>query len=567
MKRNHRLIIWILNIIVLAVFVSGVYAGSKGPIVKAMEEELTRSFQTLKDSGEAPLYYMNYAINEEIGQKVSAEFGAVINQDSWKIRDLDVDVRVGSMQLDNTHELRGRGRRGFFGRSMGIPRKAPLDDSLAALKQKFWLATDKEFKNAQKKYMKVKSNVEVKVEEEDTSADFSPAKSYTYYGSTNHKKFNMQKWREKVKEFSNIYDRYEKILNSKVSLKLKNINKYMTNTDGTRIRMGQTFVRLSTFGLVKAEDGMRLYLHKTFDGSDISELPSDEEIKSSIDSLINDLLALRDAPVIDPYEGPAILMNEASGVFFHEIFGHRIEGHRQKEESEGKTFTDKVGEEILPEFISIYDDPTKKYFGDQFIRGYYKYDDQGLKAQKVPVVKNGILKNFLLSRSLVEGFESSNAHGRRSPHRDITSRQGNLIVQSDSNLTFKELKKRLIEECKRQDKEWGLIFENISGGFTMTMKFLPQSFKVMPLKVWRVYADDGHKELVRGVDIVGTPLTSFSKIMATANDPVPFNGTCGAESGYVPVSAVSPSILVKQIEVQKKSKSQERPPILPPPSK
>jgi predicted Zn-dependent protease len=88
---------------------------------------------------------------------------------------------------------------------------------------------------------------------------------------------------------------------------------------------------------------------------------------------------------------------------------------------------------------------------------------------------------------------------------------------------------------------------------------------VIPLVVRKVFADGRPDELVRGVDIVGTPLTSFSKIVATGDDPEIFNGSCGAESGWVPVSAISPSILVTQIEIEKKAKEQEKPPILPPP--
>jgi predicted Zn-dependent protease len=124
----------------------------------------------------------------------------------------------------------------------------------------------------------------------------------------------------------------------------------------------------------------------------------------------------------------------------------------------------------------------------------------------------------------------------------------------------------LIEECRRQEKPYGLIFDDISGGFTMTGRGGPQAFKVLPLLVTRVYADGRPDEIVRGVDIVGTPLTSFSKIIMAADDDGVFNGTCGAESGWVPVSAVSPSLLVTEIEVEKRRKGQDKPPILPPPS-
>jgi predicted Zn-dependent protease len=268
---------------------------------------------------------------------------------------------------------------------------------------------------------------------------------------------------------------------------------------------------------------------------------------------------------VEPYIGPAILVNKASGVFFHEIFGHRIEGHRQKSEFEGQTFTKKVGEKILPDIISVYDDPTLTTFNGKDLNGHYMYDDEGVAAQRVTVVENGILKNFLMSRSPVEGFPQSNGHGRRQYGRSIVSRQGVLYIKSFNEVSFEKLREKLKEECKKQDKPYGLIFYDIAGGFTLTGRGGAQTFKVIPLFVMRVYVDDRPDEVVRGVDIVGTPLLSFSKIQLTGDDYDVFNGTCGAESGMIPVSAISPSIFVSEIEVEKKAKAQDKPPILPAP--
>src|SRR6185436_5654160 len=119
------------------------------------------------------------------------------------------------------------------------------------------------------------------------------------------------------------------------------------------------------------------------------------------------LRALRAAPIIEPYTGPAILSGRASGVFFHEIFGHRIEGSRQKSENDGQTFTKQINQAVLPEFLSVIDDPTTEKLGNVDLNGYYRYDDDGVAAQRVNVVDNGILKNFLLSRSPVSGFTQS----------------------------------------------------------------------------------------------------------------------------------------------------------------
>jgi predicted Zn-dependent protease len=220
---------------------------------------------------------------------------------------------------------------------------------------------------------------------------------------------------------------------------------------------------------------------------------------------------------------------------------------------------------VLPEFISVYDDPTMDRLGDVELNGFYRYDDEGVKSQRVPVVERGVLRNFLMSRLPIQGFDRSNGHGRKAPGYRAAGRQGNLIVESSKTVSEAKLREMLIEECKRQGKPFGLIFQDISGGFTLTTRNSPQAFQVTPIMVYRIYTDGRPDELVRGVDLVGTPLISFSKIIACGDRTEVFNGMCGAESGFVPVSAVSPSILTAQIEIQKKPKSSDRLPALPPP--
>jgi TldD protein len=272
------------------------------------------------------------------------------------------------------------------------------------------------------------------------------------------------------------------------------------------------------------------------------------------------------APINEPTVGPALLTGRAAAVFFHEVFGHRAEGHRQKDITEGQTFAKKVGEPILPEFLSIVDDTTRKKLGNEDLLGYYQFDDEGVPAQKVTLVDRGILKNFEMSRSPLVGFPHSNGHGRRQLGATPVSRQGNLIVESSKTMTNAQLRAKLIELVKQQGKGYGLLIDDIAGGFTFTGRGQPQAFQVQPLVVYKVFADGRPDELVRGVDIVGTPLAALTKIVATGDTPEVFNGYCGAESGSVPVSAVSPAILTSELEVQKKETDTDRPPILPPPA-
>lgn len=311
---------------------------------------------------------------------------------------------------------------------------------------------------------------------------------------------------------------------------------------------------------------MDLFRFDAFDAVTPDGLPNDTRLTQAAEKIVKDLIALKNAPVVEPFAGPAILSGRASGVFFHEIFGHRIEGHRQKDNFEGNTFTAKVKQSVLPAFLSVIDDPTLPKLGSTDLNGYYQFDDEGVRAQKVPLVQNGILHNFLMSRSPIIGFPTSNGHGRASPGFAPVSRQGNLIVQSSKSVTKAQLRQMLIAEIKKQGKKFGLFFEDISGGFTNTSRFSTQAFQVMPIMVYRVYPDGRPDELVRGVDLIGTPLTSFSKIIAADDKPEVFNGFCGAESGFIPVSAISPSILISQIEIQKRAKGNDLAPILPPPN-
>jgi len=210
-------------------------------------------------------------------------------------------------------------------------------------------------------------------------------------------------------------------------------------------------------------------------------------------------------------------------------------------------------------------DPTRSRIGSVELNGYYTYDDEGVKARPVTLVDDGILKTFLMSRSPIKGFDHSNGHGRRQAGAEIVSRQSNLIVESKKQVSMAQLRAMLIDEIKKKNKPYGLYFQQVSSGFTMTQRRGLQAFSVVPLLVYRVYADGRPDELVRGADIVGTPLASFAKIEATSDKSEVFNGYCGAESGSVPVSAVSPALLISEIEIQKKDQSQDRLPLLPRP--
>jgi predicted Zn-dependent protease len=441
-----------------------------------------------------------------------------------------------------------------------------IEDDPPALKRRLWLDTDRTYRLAAERLIKIRTNSQVKVKEEDQSDDFSPVDPAVFSEAPPKMHFAAAEWAARARKLSAEFSKYPGVLTSSVDILSQSETKYLVTTEGTRIKHGRGFARVLISAVARADDGMDLSTSETFEAVDTRNLPNDAVILAAIDKAAKNLTGLLKAPVVDPFIGPAILSGRAAGVFFHEIFGHRVEGHRQKDETEGQTFTKSVNLPVLPAFLSVIFDPTKRKVDGIDLNGWYRFDDEGVPARPLTVVENGVLKTFLMSRSPIQGFPQSNGHGRRQTGAEVVSRQSNLLVESSKQVSDAQLREMLIAEIKRQNKPYGLYFENITGGYTTTGRAGLQAFKVIPLVVYRVYPDGRPDELVRGADIVGTPLSSFAKILASSNRREVFNGYCGAESGSVPVSAVSPALLVSEIEIEKKQKSQDRPPLLPAPA-
>ncbi len=530
-----------------------------GVVLDTLSDELQRNFAGLKAKADPPPYFLSYEVTEIEAHSIGATLGTLTSVNNSKNRYLDVCLRVGSPKLDNYH--RARGERVQFTSGANIS----IDDNPAAIRQRVWLETDRVYRAATERLIKIKTNQQVKVAERDGSDDFSVESPASHVEPVFQVKFDEKQWTERVRKLSLAFARHPALLTSGVSVAGEGDTRYFVSSEGSKIQHGRGFARVIVAASAKSPDGMDLSDSAYFDAIEASGLPKDEEILAAIERVSQNVENLLKAPVTEPVVGPAIFSGRASGVFFHEIFGHRIEGHRQKDEAEGQTFTKSVGEKVLPDFLSVDFDATRQKIGDVELNGYYSYDDEGIPARPVRLIDHGILKTFLMSRSPIDGFPNSNGHGRRQPGLEVVSRQSNLIVESTKTVPNAKLREMLIDEVKRQGKPYGLYFEDITGGFTTTGRSGLQAFKVIPVIVYRVYPDGRPDELIRGADIVGTPLASFSKILATSDKLEVFNGYCGAESGSVPVSAVSPAILISEIEIQKKDKSQERPPLLPRP--
>jgi hypothetical protein len=556
-----------MQIMTLALAVVAMVSSSSdpqaSPIMKILADEINYNMAHLAMPDGTRPYYLSYTVTDRESLVQSAELGALIADNEDRSRALDIELRVGDYALDSSHKLRGgAGGGGFAGGGTVI---VPMDNDPLALQRALWRGTDVRFKSAVQRYDRVLANIETMVEEEDLSSDFSQETAQASVEHPRPLQVDRAVWAQRIRRVSQLARQYPLIYSSTIAINAEVVHRYQVTSEGSRVQTAQKLLRVSVTASTRAEDGMNLNQYHSFDCTNEAGLPDEKTLRAALQEVIDQVLALRKAPIVEPYIGPAILVNRASGVFFHEIFGHRIEGHRQRDVEEGQTFTKKIGKPVLPDFLSVHDDPTRAKFGAVDLRGHYRFDDEGVPAQNVVLVDQGILRTFLLGRTPVAGFPKSNGHGRRAVGRDPVARQGNLVVHSTRQVPFNRLREMLVEECHKQGKPYGLLFEDISGGFTGTRRAGGQSFKVLPIVVYRVFADSRPDELVRGVDIVGTPLTCFNKILCTGDDPQVFNGTCGAESGWVPVSAVSPSILVSEIEIEKRQREQGRLPILPPP--
>src|SRR6266851_5645070 len=527
------------------------------PILKVMHGELSRASASLAKTEPAP-YFLSYTVNDQSIVVLVGAYGSLLTDAALQRRQADVVMPVGSPALDNTH-----GQSRASGMTSG---SLPLGDAPDAISRVLWELTDREYKRAAPAFLNVKTNTAVRADEEDKSPDFSKEAPQTHTGEAlKPLAFDRAAWQGEIRRLSGAFRKYPGVYFATVVLQVQDSTARLVSSEGAAIASPSASTRLIMEAETRADDGMELIRVETFQAPSAAGLPSEADLTAKIDKMAADLKDLRKAPVAEPYDGPALLSGRAAAVFFHEVLGHRLEGHRQRDEDEGQTFTKKVDQEVLPKFLSVADDPTIRELAGVKLAGSYDYDNEGSPAQRVEVIQNGVLKNFLMSPMPIKNFGLSNAHGRNQPALMPNGRQGNLIVTSTQTNPDAQLRQKLIDEVKRQGKPYGLYFEDIQGGFTLTTRQLPQAVQVLPVVVYRIYADGRPDELVRGVDIVGTPLAALTRIMTTGDQQHVFNGVCGAESGSVPVAAVAPAMLFSEMEVQKRGHSHERPPILPPP--
>ncbi|HPH65144.1 MAG TPA: metallopeptidase TldD-related protein [Kofleriaceae bacterium] len=539
--------------------IDGDTPSARSPLLNIMKAENDRAMVELRAKAE-PAHYLAYQLVEQRQVRLEAEGGALINDDDDTDRNLDVEVRVGTAELDNTRQLSDDNG---LNAPLTRPGVVPFGADPFAISNALWLETDRRYNESAQALGYVRQDLST-LSKRSEVPDFSSDQREVYVEAPATLTFDKKLWIERMKRCSAKALRGHATRGS-CGVTFKLTTAWFVNSEGSQIQQSWTSAQLNVSAGVKADDGMNLSRLEQRFGRTPDDLPNDAAIDEVIKTVNTDLDALHAAPLADPYVGPAILEGRAAGVFFHEVFGHRIEGHRQKDDTSGQTFAAQVGHDIAPPWLSVYDDATIQTANAMQLNGFYRFDDEGVRARRVELVTAGKLVGFLLGRNPIEGFPRSNGHGRRSPGLPPVSRQGNLVVEASKSVERTQLEKLLLEEVKKQNRPYGMVFTDISGGFTNTSAFAPQAFKVNPVMAYRIYPD-GRRELVRGIDIGGTPLVALQSIRAASREVETFNGVCGAESGWVPVSASAPSLLIEKLEVEKSFIPPDRPPLMDAPS-
>src|SRR5580704_2711344 len=367
---------------------------SANVLIASLETELHRAMNSLggADPTQQPKpYFLSYAVADNDSVTMTAQYGALTNKNESRRRVADVQVRLGKPAQDNTH--------GDHRNSALTTMPLPLTDDRAAIERSLWFATNRGYANALDSFLKVKTEQQVRAKEEDGSADFSSEKAKTeLLPSAPALTADRAAWEKRLRELSSLFKPYPDIFFNFASLQASNETDFFVSSEGAKIATPNRVARLVIVARARAADGMDLFRVETFEADELGHLPDQKTLTEKTIAMAKNLEALRDAPVTEPFDGPAILSGRASAVFFHEVLGHRLEGQRQRGDDEGQTFTKLLGKQILPTFLSVSDDPTLATFDGVSLSGHYSYDDEGQPARRVDLIKDGVLATFLMSR-------------------------------------------------------------------------------------------------------------------------------------------------------------------------
>jgi predicted Zn-dependent protease len=533
----------------LILFYPSTFAQSKGPqpsttddpVLRAMLGELERSKSQLKLEQMAAPYYIDYRVVDMHAYIAEAAFGALRTNLLAHLRFVRVVVRVGDYKQDS-----------FFGQGEGVTDYVPLDDDELALRHHLWLATDKAYKAATEALAAKQAQLKQYTVEHPVD-DFAHAEPVQFIGPLAQLEVDPAPWLKTLQDASALYKTDPQLESIDSSLQFETANRFFVNSEGTVVRSGQALYQVHFAAGTQAADGMQLERSVTYAVRDSKELPTAEEFLARTTRLLGDLKHLRAAPVADEeYRGPVLFSAAAASTVFADLVGENILGLKPGLGQPARTkgaFASSYKSRVLPDFLSVVDDPTLATFNGKSLLGSYEVDDEGVRAMRVEVIEKGKLVNYLLGREPILDFPASNGHGRaRLPFSSPTPSLGNMLVSSSEAISQEELKKKLLELCQQRDLPYGYYVESVTGAYA-------------PRLLYKVWVKDGHEELVRGAvfgDLDARALRN--DLVAAGSDPRVENHLLS-----VPHSIVVPSILFDELEVKRQDIQKSKLPEYPAP--
>lgn len=511
------------------------------PILRALHVELGRSKSQLKmDNVDAP-FYIEYRVFDVDQFEANAAFGALRDQNRMRLRLLRAVVRLGDYKLDS-----------FFNAGQGVSDILPLDNDDLAIRHAVWLATDQAYKRAGEAFSNKKAQLK-QLNNDDPVDDFARAEPVVSVGPTSKLDVDTAKWTKMLESATAVYKNDPQIQSLNGSLNFTVLTEYLVNTEGTVTRHGSSHYQIVLGASEQAPDGMRLDRSPQFTASRIEELPTPDEFQKDAVSLVADMKALREAPIVDEeYRGPVLFSNDAATDMFFELIVPNILGRRPGPGRPARTlgaFASSWHARVLPDFISVVDDPTIDAFAGHGLGGSYKVDDEGVPAAPVTVVDKGMLANYLIGRVPIRDFPASNGHGRASGNGGTAPAPGNLFFRPAKTSTRAELKKQLMDECRDRGLKYGYFVDTLGP-------------RLSPRMLYRVWTDDGHEELVRGAIFNELDVRALrSDLTAAGDDPLVSNRT-----GVPFMTLVSPSVLFDELEVKRADNTKEKLPDYPAPA-
>jgi TldD protein len=511
------------------------------PVLRAMLAELQRSKSQLKLADVQAPYYIDYRLNDVDQYAAEAAFGAMRSSLRTRIRMLRIVVRVGDYKQDS-----------YYGMGEGVVDVGPLDNDEVGLRHQLWLGTDRAYKVASEAFTAKQAELK-KYSVDQQVDDFAHAAPVQVVTPLAKLDFSPAPWLNILEEASGLYKSDPQVQSLNASLRFTVTNRYFVSSEGTVVRTADSFYLVYVGGYTQASDGMRLDRSHGYQVRQMKELPAKAEVLSRTRELLTSLKQLRDAPVSEEeYRGPVLLSPDAAAGLMSELVGPNLLGNRPQLGQNARTTGDWANNyksRVLPDFLSVVDDPTLTTFGGHSLMGNYEVDDEGVKASRVSLVEKGQLVSYLLSREPIRDFPTSNGHGRASVTGPPTSSLGNLIVQSSQGLSKDELKKKLIEACAQRNLPYGYYVETLGPRLT-------------PRLLYRVSTKDGHEELVRGAVFGDLDTRSLrNDIVAAGKD---FDSEDRLDP--IPQSVLSPALLFDELEVKRGDVAKQKLPEYPPPA-